>query len=374
MAELFNALRTLQGTQNAVFGNSDASSSDAFTATPLTYDNDADAKAALSQGTVIVDRTHWTRLEVTGDDRLSFLHNQTTQDFKTRQPGQGCLAVVVTAAARIIDLTFAAIASDSVLMLASPEMGDRLASWFDRYIFPMDRVTFTDHTNTSATFTLLGSTSHATLEQLGFSDVGDMAPYDHQSATINGYTVRAIAYSGLARPGYTLWTDAENAAPLWKALTDIGAVPAGETLWDIWRIEDGVPKQDNELTDSYNPLEAGLWQAVSINKGCYIGQEIIARLNTYDGVQQCLYGVQLDSLQPPGTKLINAKGDRAGTITSSQNTGDGAIALAYIRRKQCEVGASFAVTAEQTGETGTIADIPFSVRSNPADKDKPQLD
>ncbi|MGD1851321.1 MAG: YgfZ/GcvT domain-containing protein [Cyanophyceae cyanobacterium] len=363
MADPFNEHRTLQRTHNATFNPP--------LTVPETYTHDADFAQGLAQGTIIVDRTHWTRLEVTGDDRLSFLHNQTTQDFKTRQPGQGCLAVIVTAAARTIDLTLGVITDNGVLLLAAPEMGDALISWFDRYIFPMDRVSFSDKTAATATFSLLGATSRNTLVALGFTDIDSMEAYDHQTIAIGDGEVRAIAHSGLARPGYTLWTSADNAAPLWQKLTELGAVPAGETQWETWRIEDGVPKCGQELTDSYNPLEAGLWHAVSIDKGCYIGQEIIARLNTRDGVQQCLYGVQLNGPQPPGAKLLNGKGDRAGVITSCQSTDDGAVGLAYIRRKQCDVGARFTIANDnQDPGTGTLVDMPFAVRSNPAAKDK----
>ncbi|MGD1936672.1 MAG: YgfZ/GcvT domain-containing protein [Cyanophyceae cyanobacterium] len=360
MAEPFDDLRILQRAQNATITPESS--------VPSLYE---DVAVDLSKDTVIVDRTHWTRLQVTGDDRLGFLHNQTTQDFKTRQPGQSCLAVIVTAAARTIDLTLGVITENSVLLLASPAMGDTLVSWFDRYIFPMDQVSFEDQTTSTATFSILGSTGGDTLKTLGFTDIDAMGAFDHQAITIDGETVRAIAHSGLARPGYTLWTGAANAAPLWKKLTDLGAVPAGENQWETWRIEDGVPGCGQELTDSYNPLEAGLWHAVSINKGCYIGQEVIARLHSRDGVQQCLYGVQLDTPQPPGSKLVNGKGDRAGVITSCQSTNDGAVGLAYIRRKQCEVGARFTVANDQPNTSvGTVTDTPFAVRSNPADTDK----
>ena len=297
--------------------------------------------------------------------------NQTTQDFKTLCPGQGCLTVVVTATARTIDLALATVTDDGVLMLGSPAMGDRLMAWFDRYIFPMDRVTLSDCTDTTATFTVLGAQGQAVLEQLGFRDLASLAPYAHQSLMWEGQEIRAIADSGLARPGYTLWVDAAGAAPLWQYLIESGAIPAGEQCWETWRIEDGVPKPGCELTDDFNPLEAGLWHAVSIDKGCYIGQETIARLNTYDGVKQFLYGVKLTQFLEPGTKLRTPDGNRAGVVTSCLPTEEGALGLAYIRRKQCEVGTALVGDRPEHEAPavilpeGTILDIPFPVRSNP---------
>ena len=70
------------------------------------------------------------------------------------------------------------------------------------------------------------------------------------------------------------------------------------------RIQQGRPKSDRELTEDYNPLEAGLWQTISFEKGCYIGQETIARLNTYKGVKQKLWGIKLDRSVSPQTPIF----------------------------------------------------------------------
>ncbi|MEM1425039.1 MAG: folate-binding protein [Cyanobacteria bacterium P01_H01_bin.130] len=363
MAESLSPLQQLQQAQGAVLDP-------AIAPVPAHYNaqsnQDGAIAAALEQGTVVVDRSHWTRLQFTGADRLDFLHNQTTQNFKTRQPGQGCFTTIVTATARLIDLALAIMTEESVALLASPEMGDRLMTWFDRYIFPMDRVTVTDCSDETVTFTLLGPQAQTVLETLGFTALDTLAPCAHQTVTVDGAAVQAIAHSGLGRSGYTLWTDRDQGAALWERLTALGAVPAGEQHWETWRIEDGVPKPGSELTDDYNPLEAGLWQAVSIDKGCYIGQETIARLNTYDGVKQRLYGLQLTEPMEPGTRLSTMEGDKAGVLTSCRTTPDGVLGLAYIRRKVCAIGTTVKPTDPTLGDgTGTVQDVPFPVRANP---------
>ena len=365
MAESLSPLQQLQQAQGAILDPEIAS-------VPVHYNahsnKDGAIAEALEHGTVIVDRSHWTRLQFTGADRLAFLHNQTTQNFNTRQPGQGCLTAIVTATARMIDLALATIAEESVVLLASPAMGDRLMAWFDRYIFPMDRVTVTDCSDETVTLTLLGPKAPTVLETLGFTALDTLAPCAHQTVTVGGAPVQAIAYSGLGRSGYTLWAHRDQAAALWERLTALGAVPAGEHHWETWRIEDGVPKPGSELTDDYNPLEAGLWQAVSIDKGCYIGQETIARLNTYNGVKQGLYGLQLTAPLEPGTKLSTAEGEKAGVLTSCRTTPDGVLGLAYIRRKVCAIGVTVKPTDSTLGDgTGTVQDVPFPVRVNPAD-------
>ncbi|KAB1991038.1 CAF17-like 4Fe-4S cluster assembly/insertion protein YgfZ, partial [Haemophilus parainfluenzae] len=103
------------------------------------------------------------------------------------------------------------------------------------------------------------------------------------------------------------------AAPLWSALVEAGAVPAGELIWQQLRIQQGRPMPGAELTQDYNPLEAGLWQTISFDKGCYIGQETIARLNTYRGVKQQLWGIRLQGPAAPGSPIL-VEGEKEGTL------------------------------------------------------------
>ncbi|MBD0362306.1 MAG: folate-binding protein, partial [Coleofasciculus sp. C3-bin4] len=144
------------------------------------------------------------------------------------------------------------------------------------------------------------------------------------------------------------------AAKLWKTLTAAGAIPMGDRVWEQLRIEQGRPTPDHELTDDYNPLEAGLWQTISFDKGCYIGQETIARLNTYKGVKQQLWGVRLSAPAEPGS-VITVEGDKVGKLTSFTETDQGPFGLAYIRTKAGGVGLKVQV-AEVEGE---IVDVPF---------------
>ena len=109
--------------------------------------------------------------------------------------------------------------------------------------------------------------------------------------------------SGLAIPGYTLILPIAEKQLLWDKILEWGAVELSDRSWEMLRILQGRPTPDRELTDDYNPLEVGLWQTVSFNKGCYIGQETIARLNTYKGVKQYLWGIRLSAAAEPETLI-----------------------------------------------------------------------
>jgi tRNA-modifying protein YgfZ len=321
---------------------------------PVSFDNDAAAIAGTQQGVALYDRTHWGRIQVSDSDRLRFLHNQTTNNFNILKPGQGCDTVFVTSTARTIDLATAYATEDTVLLLVSPSRRRQLLELLDRYIFPMDRVELTDLTNTTVTFSLLGPGSNKLSEKMGVSELENQPYATHQVIDFVGIQVRVAVGSGLASPGYTLIASASDAANLWNELVKAGAVPMGDRIWEQLRIEQGRPAVDFELTDDYNPLEARLLHTITYDKGCYIGQETIARLNTYKGVKQQLWGVQLSGYVAPGS-VVTIGEEKVGKLTSLTETESGFFGLAYIRTKAGGEGLKV-----QVGEiSGEVVNVPF---------------
>ncbi len=321
---------------------------------PVSFGNDAMALQAARSGVAICDRSHWGRLQLSGADRLTFLHNQSTNNLNRLKPGEGCDTVLVTPTARTIDLATAYVLDDTLLLLVSPNRRERLLKWLDRYIFFGDKVTLTDVTDQTAAFTLVGPESHSLLQRIGLSMLDARSDASHRCVRLAEQDVRIAMGSGLAIPGYTLFVAADGAAAVWHVLVESGAVPFGDRVWERLRIEQGRPAPDHELTEDYNPLEAGLWQTISFDKGCYIGQETIARLNTYNGVKQRLWGLQLSSPAAIGS-LITLENEKVGTLTSVTQTEQGVFGMGYIRTKAG--GAGLRV---QVGDVeGCVVAVPF---------------
>lgn len=326
----------------------------AETTVPASFGNDAVAIAAVQTGVAVCDRSHWGRIQVSDGDRIRFLHNQSTNDFQILKPGQGCDTVFVTSTGRTIDLATAYVMNDAVLLLVSPQRRQYLIDWMDRFIFFADKVALKDVTGATATFSLLGSSSNDLLTQWDATTLIGQPYASHAVCNIQGMEVRVAVGSGLTTPGYTLITDATHAATLWQALIDAGVVPMGETVWEQLRIRQGRPTPDCELTEEFNPLEAGLWHTISLSKGCYIGQETIARLHTYRGVKQQLWGVRLSAPAEPETPVMAGE-EKIGKLTSCSPTPDGYFGLAYIRSKAVAEGLNI-----QIGDiTGTLVAVPF---------------
>jgi tRNA-modifying protein YgfZ len=341
---MIQALRDLQHTATFVDG------------IPASFGNDGTVLQQISAGqTGICDRSHWGRIQLTGGDRLRFLHNQTTHDFNSLTPGQGGDTVFVTSTGRTIDLATAYVTEDSVILLVSPGYNQRLMEWMDRFIFFADKVELEDVTDATVTFSVLGGE-----ELLAEWGVNTDQPYAHQMIAVNGIPVRVAIGSGLTTPGYTLIAAAPDAAPLWQALTTAGALPFGSQTWEQLRIQQGRPMPGLELTDDVNPLEAGLWQTISLSKGCYIGQETIARLHTYRGVKQQLWGIQLSAAAEPES-VVMAGEEKIGKLTSCTPTAEGHFGLAYIRTKAIAPGLKVTV-----GETeGELVAVPFVTHEYP---------
>lgn len=324
---------------------------------PVSFGNERAAIEAVREGVAICDRTHWGRILVSDSDRLRFLHNQSTNNFEQLKPGQGCDTVFVTSTARTIDLATAYVTEDAVLLLVSPLRRQYLIDWLDRYIFFADRVKLQDVTSETAAFSLIGSKSDALLEQLGVNTIIAQPYATHRLVQLADVEVRVAVGSGLATPGYTLIVPADKAAAVWSKLLQTGAIPIGDRVWEVLRIQQGRPAPDRELTEDYNPLEAGLWQTLSFDKGCYIGQETIARLNTYKGVKQYLWGIRLDAPAEPGS-VITLGEEKVGKLTSYTDTENGAFGLGYIRTKAGGAGLQV-----QVGQTrGEVVDVPFLTR------------
>ena len=338
-------LKQVQASAGAIFNE---------TGIALSFNNDNEALDAVNNGVAICDRSHWGLLKITGEDRLRYLHNQSTNNFENLQPGQGCDTVFVTSTARTLDLATAYVTEDAVLVLVSPNHREQLLAWLDRFIFPFDKVELTDISAESTVLSLLGAQSTSLLSQLVTEEIPQQNLGNHRLVTLADVPVRVAMGSGLATPGYTLILSHDDAVAVWSKLMEMEIIPFGDRLWESLRIQQGRPTPDRELTEDYNPLEAGLWQTISFEKGCYIGQETIARLNTYKGVKQKLWGIKLSQSVAPETP-ITVEDSKVGVLTSYTDTPNGCYGLGYIRTKAGGEGLKVQIGNAE----GVLVAVPF---------------
>jgi len=332
-------------------------------------DTDAEAQAA-HQTAVLRDASHWGRLLIDGADHLDFLHRMTTNQFESLEPGAGLRAVFPDNRARILDLGTFYRRSDATLAVLSPQAAESILSWLDRYLFA-EKVELREVTGESAMIELAGpETIRITAESLDV-DLSSVPP-DHLLESPKNLWLARLDRCG--HPGLRAVGNPDVIGELWEKLEGAGASPAGELAWEILRVEDGLPAYGRELTDEHNPWEAGLNDAIHMNKGCYIGQEVIARLDSYDKVKQHLVGLRWTGGPLPspnsgaegrephrGSASLTIDGKVVGGITSvvhsphlNQNIG-----LAYVRRAHCESGTRLTFSVDATEQVVEVADLPF---------------
>jgi folate-binding protein YgfZ len=146
-------------------------------------------------------------------------------------------------------------------------------------------------------------------------------------------------------------------------LAGAGAVQLSDDEYEIWRIEAGLPAVGAELSEEYTPLEAGLEAAISSTKGCYTGQEVIARQITYDKVTQQLCGLRLERSARPGERIWTMDGTPVGKVTSAATSPRfGEIALGVVKRPHHQPGADLKVGETfQAAAEGRAVALPFGI-------------
>ncbi len=307
----------------------------------------SDLLETLTSEGAVYDCSHWGRLRLTGGDRLKFLHNQTSNNCLVLQPGQGADTVFLTSTARLLDLATLLVHQDWVDLLVSPQRREFLLRWLDKYIFFGDDVQVRDCTTESFCYRLWGTVANHIQAKLGVPPL--TSPYQHVTVSWQGEPITVAATSGLALAGVTLWSD----RPLDPLLKDYRHLSDAD--WEHLRIRQGRPAADAELTEDYNPLEARLGHTISFDKGCYIGQETIARLNTYQGVKQHLWGLKLSANVPVPSPLL-LEGEKVGVITSATPLDGGAFGLGYVRTK---VGGAGLILTSHEGIAAEVVEAPF---------------
>ncbi|XP_027346506.1 putative transferase At1g60990, chloroplastic isoform X2 [Abrus precatorius] len=329
----------------------------------LTFHNDDEALDAVHNGVAVVDLSHFGRIRVSGEDRIQFLHNQSTANFECLREGQGCDTVFVTPTARTIDIAHAWVMKSAITLVVSPETCRTITEMLNKYIFFADKVEIRDITKQTSFFVLVGPKSGQLMENLNLGGLVGKPYGTHQHFNVEKQPVTIGVGNLISEDGFSLLMSPMAAPSVWKAMLAQGAIPMGSNSWNKLRVIRGRPAPGMELTKEFNVLEACLWNSVSLNKGCYKGQETISRLITYDGVKQRLWGFRLSAAAEPGS-IITVDGKKVGKLTSyaSGRKQTEHFGLGYIKRQSALEGDTVIV-----GDNiiGTVVEVPFLSHQRP---------
>ncbi|BCX02376.1 MAG: glycine cleavage system protein T [Candidatus Roseilinea sp.] len=267
----------------------------------------------------------FSRIRLRGSTRLDFLHRMSTGDVRGLRAGEGTPTVLTTPIGRMVDYLMALAFDDSVLLIGGEGNQDKVVRWLRKYIFFNDDVQVSDETGPTRMFGIGAEGDWRFVEKI--------SP-DTSLLALPAYAHRTVE-SPLSSDGRVTIVRAPQAIGLTFFLVGSGLdlAPHLEKSpltpdFEAWRILQGYPRFPNEINEEYIPLEAGLWGAVSFNKGCYTGQEIIARMESRGQIAKKLVWLtsSADSLSP-GEELLTENGEVVGKVTSATR----GAALAYVR-------------------------------------------
>jgi len=331
---------------------------DASGATPLSFGDPAREAAAALEGCVAADRSPLGRIRLLGRDRLEFLHRISTGDVRNLRPGEGRLTALLNPKGRILDLLHALAAERALLLVTSAGTGGKVRAWLDGFLF-REEVTLED-AGSLPCLGLYGPESPGILGRIAGGMWDDLPPAHHRIVGIAGAPVKVVRTHPIAGCGFLLLGEEGNALPLWEELLRGGAVPAGSEALDRLRIAAGIPEAGKELTEDYNPWEAGLDAAISLTKGCYTGQEVVARLHHYGKVQRRLSGMRLEGTPPPAGSVVFAGDEEIGSVTSAAFSpeGEGSAALGILALRRADPGTEVTVRWPGGETLGRIIPLP----------------
>jgi tRNA-modifying protein YgfZ len=324
-------------------------------AAPSATTEDARGYAAARESTALAELPGRGLLAVTGPQRVKFLQNILSNDVAARRPGQGVLAALMDVKGRLLAPMRVLVAEDAVLLEMPADRLDVVEPVLVHYkVAAPVRFARTPVVATA----VLGPTARETLARAGVELPAEAAREDHLERSLAGVTVRVVRAGDLPAAGWVVHAPDESAAASVRAAL-AGAVPIGAAVLDTLRIEDGRPWYGPDIGEDHLLHETGLVAEYhSPSKGCYVGQEVIARLEARGAhVNKIVRGLRLEAPVSAGATIVAEDREVGRVTTAGVSPRLGAIAMGFVHRSAAEPGTAVRVDAV----AGTVQRLPLAV-------------
>jgi len=319
---------------------------------------DADPKLATMaacESAAVFDLADQESLEMTGPDRNSFLHGFCTNDIRGLAAGQVCEAFLCNVKGRILGHITVAALPESLWLDTAPGQAAHLKAHLEKYHL-LENFQLTDRSAEWASLLVAGPQASARLADCGvaWTDPQGLTAIEQTLAVVGDpVTVRIARVDPIGVPGFLLSVPVASRGALRERLIQAGAVPASRDVFEAMRIEAGVPRYGVDLSDENLAQEAGRTaQAISFTKGCYLGQEPVARIHALGHVNRMLRCLAVEGavIPGPGTVLVDPKQPEkeVGRVTSAAWSWrlDCPVALAIVRTAVSKTGSEVLIAGE----------------------------
>jgi len=341
---------------------------------PLDYGDLAAEFSAAETGAILLDRSHEGRILLRGRDRYELVNRMSTNDVSQFGTNEGAPTVFINPNARILFRANCFNLARGMLLISEAGQGEALANYLRRNIFFGDQVSVDDISAETAHFAAHGKRADEVVLALA-SEASQIPPLGGAEVKSENGDLILARRKSICGGHWIVIADGGEALPLHRRLRQCGAaaglIPAGSLTYNSLRIRCGRPASP-ELSLDYIPLEVGLWDEISFSKGCYTGQEIIARMESRGRLAKVLAHVDLASMTPAPAPIYAGR-KTVGRLTSSVEAADGRIyALAVLRVDHALPGTDLLAGASAVNATVINyagAPPPFIARASASDSD-----
>jgi folate-binding protein YgfZ len=274
-------------------------------------------------------RNALARVVVGGTERRDFLQRLVTNDVSRLTNGRGAPTLLLERTGRVVDRVIVADRGDDFLLVGSAGRAAAVVAWISKYVIA-DDVTVEDVGPRTRLVTVVGPRgAEAIRAGLGVA-AAELGPWEHRRGAAGGEPVLVLRAEDVGGASFHV---VGSPAAIDATTSALESVPAAdESAWEALRIAAGVPAFGAEFDERTIPLETRMADAISFGKGCYVGQEVIARLHNQDRVKRALVRMRIDARDAPAPGAPVLAGDEeVGVVTSSARGPDGPIALGYVR-------------------------------------------
>jgi aminomethyltransferase len=326
---------------------------------------------AVREGVGIADLSHRGKLRVTGDDRVKWLQSVISNDLLPLKPGEGRYSSLLTHKGKMLSYFRCYVQSEAVMLEDAGEIGDQTYAALKKFLLYGTKAKMENCGETWGLLLVSGRKAAAVMKAAFGTDVDDLKPVNFISAAIAEQTALVIRSEETGEHDFEILIPSDGLVAAWERLMEAGAsygiTPVGAHAREALRLEAGIPKAGPDLNEEIVPPEANLQEkAFSLSKGCYPGQEVVARMDTYGSVRRHLVGLVVKGpvVPPKGAKLFS--GDReVGWVSSSVLSPQlkAPIAFGFPLRDFSAAGTALSIEVQGTRYEAAVQPLPFHPRS-----------
>lgn len=341
---------------------------------PAAYGDSAAEYEAVRNKVGIIDMSDRGKLRLSGKEHLKFLQGMLTNDVLKLQEGKGMYAAVLTVKGRMLSDMHVYKEPESVLLDLEPGLNEKVAELLKKFRLSY-KAQIDDITDDLGLISIQGPNAGKLVSSLSGVDVSGLEELSHKRAHVDAAELLIVRINRTGEEGFDVYAPSDSVEDVWSGLMengkDLGVKPVGYDAYNTLRIEAGIPIYGADMDEETIPIEAGIWHALSFEKGCYVGQEVVARIKWRGHVNRHLVGLIMKGEDLPGSgDEIFAGEKKIGKVTSSVFSPvlGRPVALGYIRREFKGPGAEVIIKVKgELSEKARVSELPLYSRESSAD-------